>query len=184
MTNGMGAGFAAISMLAVLAGLALLVMAATAVFYAVYRRSGQGPTILRYLLAAASAGVVGVSGFGIAMLYDEATILAGLLALVALAPFVLVGIHLNRTTGLARLDVIVTTVMAWGLTFLIGVVVTFGTMEGIGAALDLSQVELRRMGIGWVASTAGGLTILLGMLILSRRLRGMMDTTAGRGERV
>lgn len=73
MSNGLGAGFFAITLLVVLAGMAILVvltMIASAVYH---RRTGHIPMLFRYLLVVICAGVLGVTGFGILLLYDEET---------------------------------------------------------------------------------------------------------------
>lgn len=184
MSNGLGTGFAALSLIAVLAGLALLVVLSTIVSCAFYRRTGHTPPPLRYLFVVIGIGVLGVTGFGILALADEAPVLAWLFACVALVPLVVVRLYLSRTTGLTRVEAITTTVMAWGLPFLLGVVVAFGVTNGLNAAFGLAPAESRRLGIAWIASAVGGLTVVLGMLPIGARLGGMVRAETGIQESV
>jgi len=74
-------------------------------------RTGRVPAPLRYLFAALFVCVLGVTGFGVLLLYDGASALAGLVAVTVLVPFLVVSVYLERTTELARVDVIVAAVM-------------------------------------------------------------------------
>lgn len=182
MTNGLGAGFFALTLLAVLAGLALLVVLVTVAVYAFDRRTGRVPALLTYLVVVVGAVALGVTGFGILVLYDVAPPVAGLLALTALVPILVVGGYLDRTTELGRVDVVATTVMAWGPTFLVGLVVVFGVASGINAVFDLAPAESLQAGIPWIASAVGGLAIVLGMLPVSDRLGGVVHSATATRE--
>lgn len=182
MSNGLGAGFFAITLLAVLAGLALLVVLSTGVSWVWYRRAGRVPAPLRYLLVAVGVGVLGVAGFGVLVLFDEAPAVAGLFALLVVVPLLVAGGYLERTTGLGRLDVAATTVMAWGLPFLLGVVVVFGVTTGLSSAFDLAPAEFRRLGVAWAGAAVGGITVVLAMIPLGTRL-GAVVRPVETGER-
>lgn len=175
MSNGFGAGFFAISLLAVLGVLALLDVLVTAGWYVYQRRTGDRLPLLRYLAAVVLAGVLAVAGFGVLVLYDEAASLAWLVASTTLLPLFVVGVFLDRTTALARLDVVAATVLAWGPAFVPGILVVFGARSGIDAVLGLTIGESRRLGVAWIAAAVGGLVVVLGMLALSSRLVGLLD---------
>lgn len=175
MSNGFGAGFFAISLLAVLGVLALLDVLVAAGWYAYQRRTGGRPPLVRYLPAVVLAAVLAVAGFGVLVLYDEAASLAWLVASTALLPLLVVGVYLDRTTALARPDVVAATVLAWGPAFVTGVLVVFGTRSGIDAVLGLTVGESRQLGVAWLAAAVGGLVVVLGMLALSSRLVGLLD---------
>lgn len=179
MSNGLGAGFFALTILAVLAGLAILVTIATVASAVYHRRTGQMPTPLRYLLVVICLGVLGVAGFGILVLFDEAPAAAWLVGSIVVVPLLVVGAYLDRTTGFSRIEVVTTTVMAWGVPFLLGVVVVFGVTNGIGSVFDLAPAESRQLGVPWIAATVGGLAIILGMLPLGNRLGRMLHSATG-----
>jgi hypothetical protein len=183
MSNGLGAGFFAISLLAVLAGLAILAILATIAATVLHRRTGRVPTLLRYLLGAICLCVLGVAGFGILLLSDEAPAVAGLFVTIVVIPFLLGGVYFERTTEGTRLAVISTTVMAWGLPFFLGVAVAFGVLNGISSVLDLAPAESRQLGIAWITGAAGGTAILLGMIPIGTRLGGMVRSATGTRDR-
>jgi hypothetical protein len=177
MSNGLGSGFFGLTLLAVLVGLALVGVLATGVAYATHRRGSPMPAPLRYLFPAVGAGVLGVTGFAVLVMFDEAPALAGLFTLVAFAPFVIVGGYLARTTDLGRVKVFTLTTMAWGLPFLLGVFVAFGSMNGLTSALGVSPAGSEDL--AWVASAIGGLTIVVGMLLLKTRLEAVVRVANG-----
>jgi len=91
-----GPGFSTL-LVRILAGLAILVLVATVAGAVYKRRAGYVPRPFGYVLAVLCVGVVGVSGFGVLVLYDEASVLAWLFASIALVPFLVVGPYLART---------------------------------------------------------------------------------------
>jgi hypothetical protein len=174
MTNGLGAGFFALTLVAVLAGCALFGLLGTAVATVYFRQRGRVPPPVRYLLALVGVGVLGVGGFGVLVLYDEAPAAAWLFSWVVVLPFLAVGGYLARTTAGSRLEVLGATTMAWGVPFALGLVVVFGVMAGASAAFDLAPAESRGLGVAWIAAVAGGLTVVLGMLPIGARLGPML----------
>lgn len=182
MSNGLGAGFAAITLLAVLAGLSFLVALAAGTAYALHRRMGRIPWPLRLLVVVVGVVVLGVAGFGVLALFDEAPPVAGLLAATVLAPLLAVGGYLFRTMESPYVDVAATTVLAWGFLFLPGVAVAFGVTAGASDVLGLTTGESRRLGVPWLASAVGGSTVVLGMLIVGSRLREVFPISSDRHE--
>ncbi len=170
MTNGLGAGFFALALLAVVAGLAGLVIITTVAAAMYQRRTGEMSALLGYLLVGLCLGVVIVAGFGILALFDELAVVAWLLAWSVVIPLLVEGVYLNRTMGFSQVEVITTTVMAWGVPFLLGVGVVVGVLSGITSVFGLSPVETRQLGVAWIAATIGGLTVILGMLPLGTRI--------------
>jgi hypothetical protein len=170
MSNGLGAGFAAPAPPAVLAGLALLAALTALGAYAFARRAGAVPAPIRYLSVALGVGVLGVADFGAPALHDGAPPVAWLFLAVAFVPLAVVGVHLDRTTGLARVDVAATTVMAWGLPFLLGVLVALGATNGISSALGLAPAQSGGIGVPRVAAALGGVAVVLGTRPFADRL--------------
>lgn len=181
MSNGLGTGFFALTLLAVLAGLAILVVVTTIASAVYHRRTNYTPTPVRYLLGVLCVGVLGVAGFGVLVLYDEAPAAAWLFASFVVGPFLVVGSYLVRTTGLSRFDVITTTVMAWGIPFFLGVAVALGSLNGITSVFDLAPAESREMGVAWIAAAIGGVTIVLSMIPIGNSLSTVLySETASR----
>ena len=174
MSNGLGTGFFALTLLAVLAGLAILVIVATIAFAVYVRRAGDTPRLARYLLGMLCAGVLGVAGFGILVLYDEAPVAAWLFTSFVLGPFLVVSSYLVRMTELSRFDVIAVTVMSWGIPFFLGVAVALGALNGINSVFDLAPAESRQMGVAWIAGLIGGVSIVLSMIPIGNHLSTML----------
>lgn len=174
MSNGLGAGFFAITLLAILAGLAILVILTTIAIALYHRRANYTPMWFRYLLVVLCAGVLGVAGVGILVLYDEAPAAAWVFTSFVGGPFLVVSIYLLRTTESSRFDVVVTTVMAWGVPFFIGVFVALGALYGINSVFDLAPAESRQMGVAWIAAAGGGITIVGSMIPIGNRLRKVL----------
>lgn len=182
MSNGLGAGFASLTILVALTGLACLGILATITRFAFYRRTGRLPASFRYLHGAILAVVLAVAGFGVLALYDEAPAAAGVFALTVLFPILVGGFYFDRTTERSRFDVAITTFMTWGPSFLVGVVFVFGTMVGVSSIFDLAPAETRQMGIAWLASTVGGVVVVLGMIFVGTRLRGLIGSGMRTGD--
>lgn len=128
-------------------------------------------------------GVLGVAGFGIGVLYDEAPAAAGVFVLLVGGPYTTASVYLAHRTELSRLDIITTTVMAWGGPFLLGVIITFGALTGIDSMFELAPAESRQLGVPWIAATTGGSAIILGMIPIGNRLARMVgpDTAGAAG---
>lgn len=176
MTNGFGAGFFAISLLAVLIGLALVAVLATLTAYWFHRETGRLPRLFHYLPNVIGVAVLASAGFGVLVLYDEAASLAALFASVALFPLLVVGGYLRRTSEASRREVVSTTVMVWGPTFLVGVVVVFGVTMGLQSVLGFAPGESRQFGLAWLAAGSGGLVIVVGMLLLGPRFGRLLGS--------
>jgi hypothetical protein len=170
MANGLGAGFFTISLLVALGGLATFVVLATMSCVGFFRRTNRVPPVVVYVMIAIAIGVLGVAGFGILLLFDEASAVAWLITSTVVLPFGVVGASLARTTDLPPAYVATTTVMAWGFPFFLGVGVVFGLMTGVEMVSAVAPSESRQLGIARSAVACGGLTIILAMLPLSTRL--------------
>lgn len=170
MSNGLGAGFAGLTLLAVLLGLATLLALSLIGVFVFRRRTDAVPRHLKYFSVAVLGGVILVAGFGVLALYDEAATLAALFLAIVLLPLAAVGVYVQRATGLNRLDTLATVGLAWSLPFLVGLVVTFGLTTGIGSTFDLAPAESRRLGLAWIASTVGGIVVVIGSVLLGKRV--------------
>ncbi len=179
MTNGLGTGLFAVTLLGLLAGLALLTVLAAIAVALFARRTGRVPPSLRYLLAAICVGVLGVAGFGILVLFDEAPAAAALFASLAAVPVILAAVYFERTTGGTRLDAVGTTAMAWGGSFFLGVVVALGANTWINAAFDLAPAESRQLGVVWIATAVAGITVVLGTVLVGTRIGGWLRSGTG-----
>lgn len=177
MSNGLGAGFFGLTLLAVLLGLAALQTLSLVGLFLFRRRNETIPHILRYASAAMLAGVLIVGGFGVLVLYDEAATLAFLFITIVVIPLVAVGLFLQYMTEMALLDTLATTGMAWSLPFLVGVVVTFGLTNGVNRLFDLAPAESQQLGLYWIASIVGGIVVVVGAFLLSNRVRKSLSSS-------
>lgn len=170
MSNGLGAGVDALTLLVLLVGLALLSALATVASLAWYRQAGRFPSWLRYLFVLIGVSAVVVTGVGVIALLGEAPTAAGLFLLLGLLPLLGAGVALGRKTGATRLDLGVTTVMAWGPALLVGVIVTFGVMGVLMPLLDVPAAVASETSLPWVAATVGGAVAVVAATLLGSRL--------------
>lgn len=174
MTSSFGAGFLALSVLVALAVLAVLLALLGVAAVALRRRIGRVPALLRYLAVAALTVGVGVAGFGVLALLDEAPVAAGLVLATVFAPLGVAGLRLHRTTDLRPLEVLAATAMAWGLPFVVGAVLFFALDLGVAAALDLAPAESGRLWVSWAAVAGSGLAAVGGTAVLAGRVAGWL----------
>lgn len=168
MSNGFGAAFGGLMLLAVLSGVAGLLGLSLAGGVVSRWRTGEVPTILRYLCVATVLGVVLVAGFAVVALVDEAATVAAVFFALVLVPLGTVGVYLRHVTELSRLDVVVTTGVAWSIPFLIGLAVTFAVPNVINSLLGLAPAESRQLGLYWMATALGAVVVVLGALRLGK----------------
>lgn len=147
MGNGLGAAFFGLALFAVLLAIAALLVATT--FVAVYR--GPSPP-LRYVAAGSTGAAVVVAGFGIAVLADEATPLAVLVAATVLLPLVLIA-ERAWWAGATWVTSVAAAGMAWSLPFLAAV----GLLFVLRANTDVPTAVLTAM--GGIVATGGALLV-------------------------
>jgi hypothetical protein len=176
MSNGLGAGFGALTLLVLLVGLALLSALVTAASLAWYRQAGRFPSWLRYPFVLIGAAAVVVTGVGVLALFDEAPTAAGLLLLLGLLPLFGSGVVLGRKTGATRLVLVVTTVMAWGPALLVGVIVTFGAMGALMSLLDVPAAVASETSLPWITAAVGGAAVVVAATLLGSRLVDVVRT--------
>ncbi|MFC7138418.1 hypothetical protein ACFQMA_01025 [Halosimplex aquaticum] len=176
MSNGFGAAFGGMMLLAVLSGMALLLGISLAGIFVLQRRTGSIPRFLRYLSFAVVVGVILIAGFSVAALFDEATMLATVFLAIVFVPLGVVTLYLHRENDLSRIDIVVTTGVAWSIPFLIGVPVTIGVPVLINRIFGLSPAESRQLGVYWIASVVGAIVVVFGALRLSRHVSKRMIT--------
>lgn len=170
MSNGLGAGFGGLMLLAVLSGMAGLLGLSLAGVVVSRRRTGTFPRILRYLSAAVLFGVILVAGFAVLALYDETATLAAVFLAIVLVPLGAVGIYLHRMTELSRLDILATAGLAWSIPFLIGLAVTFGGLIVVTNVFDLAPAESQQLGLHWIVTAVGAVVVVLGSLLLGKQV--------------
>lgn len=166
MSNGLGAAFGGLVLLAVLSGMAALLSLSLAVTIAARRRTEGLPGNLRNLSIAVVLGVVLIAGFGLVALFDEAPTLAAVFLASALIPLGVVGVYLHQIAEFSRIDGVAMTGLAWSFPFLLGVAVTFGIPPTINSVFGLAPAESRELGVYWLAAGAGALVVVLGALRL------------------
>lgn len=170
MSNGLGAAFGGVMLLAVLSAMAGLLGLFLAGVVVSRRRTGSVPGVLRYLSVAVVLGVILVAGFAVVALFGEAATLATVFFAIVLAPLGAVGIYLHRVTELSQLDTIATAGFAWSIPFLIGLTVIFGVPNVINSMFDLAPAESKQLGLYWVATALGAIIVVLGAIGLGKHV--------------
>lgn len=170
MSNGLGAGFAGLTLLAVLLGLAVLLVVTLVGVFLYGRRAEPVPRLLPYLSVVVLVGVILIAGFGVVALYDEALPLAVLFLAIVLVPLAAVGGAVQLTTDLGPIDALATTGLAWSLPFIVGVAVTAGLTIGLGSALGLPPAGSRQQTLVWLATAVGGIVVVAGSILLARNV--------------
>lgn len=168
MSNGLGAAFGGLLLLAVLSGLAGLLSLSLAGVIVFRRRTGTVPDMLRYLSVAVVLGVLLVTGFAVVALVDEAATLAAVFFAIGLVPLGAGGIYLHRVTEGSRLDTVATAGLAWSIPFLIGLAVTFGVPTVFTSVFDLAPAEAQQLGLYWIATALGAIVVVFGTLRLGK----------------
>lgn len=168
MSNGLGAAFGGLMLLAVLSGMAGLLGLCLVGVVVSKRRTETVPNILRYLSVAVVLGVILVAGFAVVALFDEAATLATVFLAIVLVPLGTVGIYLHRATELPRLDIVATAGLAWSIPFLIGLAVTFGIPNVINRVFDLAPAESQQLGLYWIATALGAIVVVFAALRLGK----------------
>lgn len=176
MSNGLGAGFGGLMLLAVLSVLAILLSLSVVGVVGFKRRTGSVPQFLRYLSVVLLSGVILVAGFAVAALYDEAITLAVVFVALVFVPLGAVGIYLQQTTDSSLLDTLAIAGIAWSTPFLIGVIVTFGGLNVLTGIFDVAPAESQQLGFHWIATAVGAVVVVIGSLLLSTRVSHSVDT--------
>ncbi|MFB6161380.1 MAG: hypothetical protein ABEJ61_09435 [Haloferacaceae archaeon] len=170
MANGFGAGFAALAVVAVIAGLALLLGAASGAAFVLRRRTGRVPTLVSHVAVGLATAAVTLAGFGVLAFVDEAPPAAGLLVAVVLLPLAVGTGTVRRRAALSWLDAVAATAMAWWIPFLVALGAVVGLTAGLTAALDLATASPRRLAVVRVAAAGGGATAVVGTALVARRV--------------
>lgn len=170
MSNGLGAGFAGLTLMAVLLGLAAILTLSLVGVFLFQRRNGSVPNLLKYLSVSVLLGVVLVAGFAVAALYDEAARLTAVFFVVVWMPLIAVAFYLNRSTELHWLDTVAVTGLAWSLPFIVGVFVVFGLTIGVSQVLGWTSVQSQQMGLTTIATIVGGIVVMAGAIFLGKRV--------------
>lgn len=169
--DGFGAGFFALALLAVLAGIAVLLGLVAVAGFLARRRSGRVPRVLAYGSVVLLLPVVAIGGFGVLALFDEASVLAGLFAAVVVAPLVVGLGWLRRTGGRSWLFDLAATGHAWSLPYLVGLAAFVGITIGVNEGLGLAPAQSRSLGVGWYAAAGAGILAVAGSVWLAPRVR-------------
>lgn len=176
MTDGLGSGFFALTLLVLLGVGAVLLGLTAAGALALDRRRGRVPVAVRFLAMVLLAAVVVVAGFGVLVLADEAVVAAALVVAIAFAPVVAVVVRQRRAGRQPWLAVLATAGLAWGPSYLLGVVVAFGLDIALRELLDLAPAEPLSMAVAWVAAAGGGVVAAGVAAVVGARLASVLRT--------
>ena len=167
MSNGLGAGFGGLMLVAVLLLLATIQTVLLIGVYVTRRRRGSVPLVLRSATVIVLAGVILVGGFAVLALYDEAWRLAVLVLAIVFIPLAAVAVYLYRVTDLELGDGAVVVGLAWSAPFIVGVGGIFSFIIG-SSEFGLATTSLEQQGVAWIATVVGGGVILAGTVLLGR----------------
>lgn len=170
MSNGLGAGFATVTLLATLLVLAVLLVVTAAVALLSRRRRDSVPAAVVHEAVCLLGVVLVVAGFGVLALADEAPPAAALLLALVFVPLGGAVVVLRRAADRGLESTVATAAMAWRTAFLAGVAVLFVFVAGIEPALGLATWEARRVGLPWIETALAGLIALAGATLLDPRL--------------
>lgn len=169
MTNGFGAGFATLGILAVIAGVAALLGLLTAGLAVTARRPGRLPGAVRYAAVGLLVAAVGLGGFGVVALLDEAAFGAVLFGLLVFLPLA-VPVARGWRAGRGWIDVLAVAALAWSGPFLLGFGVFLVLTVGVIETFQLAGGEVRALGLTWLAAGGGGAVAVIGTALLDERL--------------
>ena len=169
MTNGLGAGFGGLMLLAVLLLLATIQIVLLLGIYVSRRRLDSVPGVLRYVSVVVLAGVILVGGFAVLVLYDEAWRLAVLFLAIVFVPLGAMAVSLYRQTELTLVDGVAAVGLAWSVPFLVGVGVILGLIIG-SSELGLATTSPEQQAVAWIATAVGGAVVMIGSVLLGRQV--------------
>lgn len=175
MSEGLGAGFAGLTLLSVLLGLAALLALCLFAVFVSRRLTDPVPRSITVLSVAVLGVVIAVAGFGVVALSDEAPRLAVLFGAIVLLPLTAVVASVHLTTDLPPTDTLATAGLAWSLPFVVGVVVTFGLSSGLGSVLGLPPAGPQRRALVWIATAVGAAVVVTGSIVLARPVSGFLS---------
>lgn len=174
--DGFGAGFGALMLLVVLAGLAVLLGLVAAGTAVQGRRGDRVPDAVSYLAGGLLVAVVVVAGFGVLALSDEAAFAAGLFVVLVFLPLGAVAVRGWRA-GRDPFSVLATTAMAWAPAFLLGLATFLAVTVGLVEAFGLAGGEFRALGLDLISIAGGGVVAIVGTALLEPRLARLVSTT-------
>lgn len=152
MSNGLGAGFTALTIIAILFAVSILTWVVAVAATLLDRRRPESSDASTYLLVSLGIIAVAVSGFGVVAFADEAVLVSWLLACLTVLPVgVAAGIQL-RTTDLSPATIGAATTVGWGVGFPAGLAVTVATTAALGVAATSqgsASAGLQRPSAGW-----------------------------------
>lgn len=178
MGDGFGAGFLTLTIVGLLAVLAVLLGLTAAAAVALRRRTGSVPTVVPAVADALLVGVVVPAGFGVLALADEAPVGAGLFVAVVFVPLVAVVIRHRESPG-GWLGHLAIAGLAWSVPYLLGAAVFVGLNVLVPRTFDLAPAESHAVGVGWNAAVAAGVVASVGAVMVSDRLAAVVPNHSG-----
>jgi hypothetical protein len=184
MANGLGAGFAGLTLLAVEGALAVALALTGGVAVAARRRAGRVPPAAQSVALGLLAVVLAVAAVAVVALADEARTLAWLVAALVVLPLAVAGWYVDRSTSLSLRAVAATTAVAWSVPFLFGTVATLAALPVVARATGQPPAAAGGTWLPWVLATVGGSVVAVTTAGISERLPGLEAArSAGTGDR-
>lgn len=176
MSNGLGAGFGGLLLLAGLFALSLIGVACLVGAFVTRHRSGRVPTLFQFFSIVEVGGVTLVGGFGVAALYDEAWLLATLFVVLVFIPLATIFVTLWRARVVDPVPGIAAAGWSWSLSFLVGTTV-LGAIVFTSSELGVATTAPAQQQIAMVATgIAGGVAVATALLLSERVLSLVAET--------
>jgi hypothetical protein len=176
MSNGIWTGLYVQSLLIVLLGLSILLTAFLGGCIWLRNRDRAVHPALKYASIAVLVAVISIAGLAIIELFDEGIAMAGLFAVLVLIPLAVVGAYLQQRSHLTPVNLLSTTALSWGPSFIIGAFILIGVIAGIGIELDLAQTTGQQEILRLLAVVLGGVTVVLSGVSLSSWINPLMSS--------
>lgn len=178
MSN-VGVGFFALFLVGVVSLFALGLGLLAGLVAAFHRRNASVPRILPSLAGVLLIGVIVVTAFGLIAVAVGSPRFAVFVVLTIPVPVLVVSYWLRRTRGASTVDSLVAAAMAWGMPFLGGIAVFFGTTLGIEAVFDLPPATPRGRGVNVIAAVGAAAVVVAGGLAIGRRIHPLLPPRTG-----
>lgn len=176
MATGFATSFTVVFVFAVLAGIAVLLGLIATLAVVLRRRSKPLPKRFHYVAIVLLIEVIGVAGFGFLWFLTEAPVAVAMLATLVLFPITAIGLRARWTTRLSRGGILTAVALAWGPSFLVGLLVFFGFTRAIEAVLVTGSSGSGLVGLGLFVAMSSGVAVVVGVGWLTSRLSRLLET--------
>lgn len=181
MASGFATSFTVVFVFAVLTGIAVLLGLSATLAFVRRRRSKPLPKRFHYVAIVLLIEGVGVAVFGFLWFLTDAPVAVALLATLVLFPIAAIGFRARWTTRLSRGGILTAVAMAWGPSFLVGLLVFFSLTRAIEAVLVTGSSGSGLVGLGLFAAMSSGVAVVVCVGWLTSRLSRILEDSDAEG---